>query len=63
MTQDHWRLHDELLRWNLGIAEGMNKLNDRGLISDLCVSLSDIALVDVHRCLAYLRLARTPKKP
>jgi hypothetical protein len=63
VSEDHWRLYEELIRWNLGIAEGMNKLNDKGLISDLCTHLSDIALVDVNRCLTYLALARNPKKP
>lgn len=32
-------------------TEGLNWLQDRGLISDLCVTLEDVAEVDVQRVL------------
>lgn len=62
MTLMQWELHDELMKFNLGISEGMNRLNDRGLISDQCVHLSDVAEADCINSVRTLRKIRTQTK-
>jgi hypothetical protein len=62
MTLMQWELYDELMKFNLGIREGMNRLNDRGLISDLCVHLSDVAEADCIKSVRTLRKIRTQTK-
>tara|TARA_R110000868_G_scaffold86512_6_gene242652 strand:- start:102 stop:299 length:198 start_codon:yes stop_codon:yes gene_type:complete len=59
MTLMQWQVYDELMKFNGRISVGMNELNDRGLISDLCVHLSDVAEADCINSVRALRKTRT----
>lgn len=45
------------------VTEGLNWLQERGLISDLCVTVEDVAACDVERVLAQAREALAAKPP
>jgi len=59
MTEAHWRLYDLLLRRGMRVAEGMNWLNEQGLISDQCIYFRDIALADVLQSINHLNYERS----
>lgn len=54
MTQDNWKLHDTLNRYDLGIRAGINLLDEAGIISNLAVNLSAISDVDCPKAIAWL---------
>jgi hypothetical protein len=45
----------EFDRLNLEIDAGLNLLTEHGKISDLCVTMKDIANADGARCVEFLR--------
>lgn len=54
MTNPHKYLRGTISGVHLPEIEAMNRLQDNGIISDLCVKLDDIAPVDVVRAVEFL---------
>jgi len=48
------RLRACMLKLGLTEIEAMNMLQDRGIISDLCVWIEDVANEDVDRAISFL---------
>lgn len=57
------QLEDELTRLKLFPAEGLNLLNELGIISDLCVTLEDVAEADAEFAVTILKAMNTTEVP
>lgn len=49
-----WELSRAFVRYKLSLVEGMNLLDDAGIISNLCVDTGDIAIADCNRAVDFL---------
>jgi len=56
MTIQHAKnILTEFDRLNLELVDGLNLLNEHGLVSDLCIGLGDVDNEDCDRCIEFLK--------
>lgn len=55
-------LHDYLTRRGMDAPSAMNTLQDAGIISDLCVTVHDVPIMDAERAVSWLEGQRAPEQ-
>lgn len=62
MNLENWKQWQTFIAMSSSEKASMiNKLQDHGIVSDLCVYFEDVALVDRHRAIHFLKSTTTPK--